>query len=1387
MCIRTPEEVLEPRWSLIEKRHSPRPEDPPLGRCINRGPVYRMPGAVRTESSVQTLKRLLPQCLLPDQVRLGQRLLHALGERRAGREVPMPVERWIREAESSVATRSRRGAIVGKICYPAELPIVAHRDTIVAALRQHPVVVIAGETGSGKTTQLPKMCLEAGLGLRARIGCTQPRRVAAVSISRRLAEELHVEWGTDVGCKIRFSDRCRPETSVKFVTDGMLLAEIQGDPMLAEYEGLVLDEAHERSINIDFLLGYLNRLLAKRDDLRLVITSATIDTEVFSRAFNHAPVIEVSGRVYPVEVQYRPLDEQAQESGDLTFIDAAVSQVERVLTESEAGDILVFMPGERDIRETCDRLRQRQGDGFEVIPLFGRLTGAEQQRVFAPGPLRRVVVATNIAETSLTVPRIRTVIDTGLARISRYNPGTRSRRLPIEPIAQSSANQRQGRCGRLGAGVCVRLYSEEDFSARRPFAEPEIQRCDLAEVLLRMIAFGLGDIETFPFLDPPSPTAIRSAYELLQELGALDEARALTALGSDLARLPVAPALGRMVLEAQRERALREVLVIAAGLSIQDPRERPQDQRDKAEAAHRRFLHPESDFLALLNIWNLYHDTLEALPTQNQARKFCRSHFLSYVRMREWQDLHAQLAGTLEELGGFSLNARPADGAAVHRSILTGLWGHVGQRTDRNLYRISGNRQVMLFPGSVLFAKTGRSAGSRVAGPAEPSPTKSSQPPWIVAGEIVETSRPFARSVAAIEPDWILELAPHLVRVTVENPRWDAARGQVLATERTWLRGLVLRERNVGYVTVDPAAATAIFIRCALVEEGLLGETVPETEKSRRPPGGRFPFLDANRALCEKIELWQTRLSQRRVPDLDEALNAFYAARVHAVGSVHDLHRWLREHEGGQSLCATEKDLLGSDASGFDPAVFPDAIAVGTREVPVAYAYAPGQEHDGITLQLTVPLAEAVDSEQLDWAVPVLREPRVLQLLQALPKSLRRLLMPLSVRARDIVAHIDASPASYVAAMSEFIRRQYGVEIPVAAWPVNELPDHLRPRIQVVGRDHKLLALGRDLQVLREQLHRQDTVPEQEAWKKAVVRWERYGLAAWDLGDVPESVVVTEEAGLPLLAFPGLQLEEGDVNLRLFRRSQDAVKGTGEAWTRLAAQVLKRELGWVHKELQVLERLAPLLDGLGPVEELVETAHENLRRHLFPAPVSPLLQALVFDQYVAAARSQLPGVVHPMLGWIEAILRKRHRVRACRRPFPSMAEDLEALVPRKFLLRIPFKRLADVPRYLQAMLVRAERAILNPAKDAERVQRVAPYVKTAWELRHAPPASPEQRAHAERFVWLVEEFKVSCFAQELGTAEPVSPKRLAEAIANSQGPIPNTQYPIANGKVERRG
>ncbi|MDA0711627.1 MAG: ATP-dependent RNA helicase HrpA, partial [bacterium] len=840
---------------------------------------------------VSAVWSLVPGCMLEDRVALA-RQLRQMGSRRA--RDPAKLKKLKARAERSSALLKGRRENPLKVTYPEDLPITARKDEIVRAITDHPVVIVAGETGSGKTTQLPKMCLEAGRGIDAKIACTQPRRVAALSVSRRIAEELGVPWGEKVGCKIRFKDDTKPDTRIKMMTDGMLLAEIQGDPDLYEYDTIIIDEAHERSLNIDFLLGYLSQLRDRRPDLKMIITSATIDTETFSRAFDNAPIIEVSGRVFPGGIQYWSRDDLLGQDDVSTYIDAAVTAVDTVVAEAprHGGDILVFMPTEKDIHETRRRLEGRQYRGVEVVPMFGRLTAADQQKVFHIQNYRRIVVATNIAETSITIPGIRYVIDTGLARVSRYNPRNQTHRLPVEPISQSSAKQRAGRCGRVANGVCIRLYDEKDFLSRPKYTQPEIQRSDLADVILRMISLNLGEIESFPFIDPPRPQAIQGGFTLLTELGAIDADKRLTSLGRDMARLPIAPTVARMVLQAQREQALKEVLIIASAISIQDPRIRPLGQEKEADQEHRKFVDKTSDFLTLMNIWNAYHETMERLVTQSQMRRFCAQHFLSFNRMREWRDIYMQIRHTLREIGGFRFNQDQADYDSIHRSILSGLLSNVAQKKEGNAYRAARGRDVTLFPGSGLFLRRKEEEKEKLA---LSKGKEASTPAWVIAGEMVETSRLFARTVAQVKPQWLVELGSHLCQATYKEPFYSVRSGRVLVTEMLTLHGLQVQKKRVGYGNVDAGAATEVFIREALVNDEV---NLPHA------------FLEHNRDLRERVETWQMRQRHTQFLDLDEAVYQFYAARLTGVSSTHDLNRLVRD-TGDERLTMREEDLSG--------------------------------------------------------------------------------------------------------------------------------------------------------------------------------------------------------------------------------------------------------------------------------------------------------------------------------------------------------------------------------------------------------------------------------------------------------------------------------------------
>lgn len=1247
---------------------------------------------------------------------------------------------------------------------PPDLPITARKEEIIAAIQRHQVLILAGETGSGKTTQLPKMALEALAACRrARqgagpeqtprwgdwaglVGCTQPRRVAAMSVSRRVAEELGVTWGREVGCKMRFNDDTSRETRVKFMTDGILLAEIQSDPLLRQYSLLILDEAHERSLNIDFLLGYLKTLLPKRPDLKLIVTSATIDTAAFAAHFSdipsaphgglHVPVIEVSGRLHPVDIRYRPITDGDDEPH---FIDAAVAACEDALLETEQGDILIFMPTERDIREARDLLEGRLSGGrVEVLALFGRQSAAEQQRVFAPGAKRRVIIATNVAETSITIPRIRVVIDTGLARVSRYNPRTRTKRLPVEDISQSSANQRAGRAGRVRDGVCIRLFDEETFLKRPKFATPEIQRANLAEVILRMKAFRLGEIETFPFINPPTRAAIRGGYELLRELGALGDTHELTPTGRELARLPLDPCLGRMLLQAQKEGCVEDMLVIAAGLSVPDPRERPDDKKEQAAAAHRAFATPDSDFLSLLKIWRAAPDP--ETGSKNQLGKFCKAHFLSFVRMQEWRDIWKQLRESFPKSG--TVGAPPSD-ASLHRCILAAHLGHIATRLERNLYKAGGNREVMVFPGSVLHERRDKhdKRGGEIT----------RQPPWIVAGEIVHTSRLYARTLARVEPEWIAELGAHLAEFKFSEPHWSAKAGRVLVTRRTLIHGLEVTRDKIDFGKIDAAAATRLFIRGALIE-------------NEHPLPHRFH--QHNQKLRQKIETTLTRVRSGRVHDVEEALFAFYEARIAGVSSLHDLNALIQER-GDQFLHLSEDDLTPGDDLGADLQLFPDQVCLGNTVLPLTYQYKPGEESDGVTVRVPLPVAEHLTSGQLQWMVPGLREELARTLLRALPRSIRRQFMPIEAKAAEIAARFDPGRADFLTALAAHLSKTYHVEVKAGDWPPCSLPPHLQPRIEVIDQKQRTVVAARDLHAIQSAVKK--TEVKSDAWDRMVPRVERYDLRAWTLGDVPESVLIEHIGGAPVLGFPGLELDgDGHVHLRLFRRQEQAAQSTPPALRRLAEHALGRDLAWLAKELRhfhaepVKAAATSLAGALSQLQaaasmqppagmSLPEQAREHILAHLLRLqPVFPLTEER-FNELLRQTRRDLPLTTQRTRDLFQQIHEQRRQLLSGKNRYPGLEADLDRLVPPDLLLTTPHAQLHHLPRYLKAVRIRAERAGNHPAKDAAKAALIADW--DGWE-------SFVPAANRETFRWLLEEYRVQVFAQELGTAQPVSIQRL---------------------------
>ncbi len=1319
-----------------------------------------------------------------------------------------------------------------RIDFPPDLPITARAEEIVALLQSHQVVILAGETGSGKTTQIPKMCLLAGGGQTGRIACTQPRRVAALSVSRRVAEELGVEWGGAVGCKIRFDDHTSRDTVIKFLTDGMLLAEVQSDPLLRGYDTIILDEAHERSLNIDFLLGHLRTLRFKRPELKIVITSATIDTEAFSAAFDGAPVVQVSGRTFPVDVVYSPLDglgtdyvedpdepDQAAERSArveaLHYVDGTAAAIERIVADTPSGDILVFLPSERDIREVRDLIEGGGPDRrprFEVVPLFGRLSNADQQRVFASSQRRKVVLATNIAETSLTIPGIRYVVDTGLARISRYSPQARTRRLPIEPVAQSSADQRKGRAGRVAEGVCIRLYSEKDYLERPRFTQPEIQRANLADVILRLKAYGLGDIERFPFINPPASKAIRAGYSLLEEIGALAQpatdadaapgARELTAIGRELARLPVDPTVGRMILQARTEKCLREVVVIAAGLSIQDPRERPLDKQAAADAAHRRFRHPDSDFLTLLAIWDTFHDEFERL-SQARLRRFCHDHFLSYVRLREWRDIQAQLMDVLEQRNDFRLTS-VFDGApaqadlkpeeslafgtpayrAIHRSVLAGLLGNIAHYDEENrLYKAAHDRKVVLFPGSVLHRREEPRRRPAEGQPRAEVKKAPKLPRWIMAAEIVETSRIYARTCARLDPAWVVDLGSHLLRTSHSEPFWNPDGGRVMVKQRTRLYGLELDARAVSYGRIDPAHATEIFIR-----EGLVNDTITWP----------FDFLEHNRRVREEVEHVLTRTRDSGYLNLDEALYRFYAAHLMpdesatgavpedlagGISSVAELVDLTRGRRGADPdfLHLSPDDLRDPEELKHDATAFPATLPLDNRSLPLTYAYKPGQDDDGVNLDINVRDALSLEAAALDWAVPGHLAAKVEHYLRSLPKEQRRAFVPLAESVKQVTAGVAAlarlrdHAQTLEELLDEHLRDRFALGIDRSAWREKPLPGHLQVRVRVRDDDGRILVASRDLSEVRAALAvraREASIAvvrdDPEAWRKARSRWEKPEATEWTFGDVPASVPVCDLAGVAVLAYPTLAPGDHGVALKLARSEEESVRLSRLGLGRLLDLQLRYELAWLEKELRALRTLGALTATLAPIESIQADAFVSLRRWVTdPGRVTARTKS-AFAAALTGAKADLRGVVPRLTDQLREILTLRQTLLVGSRPYTGQLRDLETLLPGNFVRLTPYERLTDLPRYLRAMVSRTERWRQNPAKDAERARQLAPYLVAAG-----------KRAWDDPVRWLVEEFRVSLFAQELGTSEPVSAVKLDRVLAGREDDSRPTPPPPA--------
>jgi ATP-dependent helicase HrpA len=1243
-------------------------------------------------------------------------------------------QKLIEKVEASAKRRALRIQNKPTPEYPEDLPVAQRREEIIKAIQAHQVVVICGETGSGKTTQLPKMCLDAGRGIDGFIGHTQPRRIAARSVADRIAEELKSQLGQQVGYKVRFTDKTHQDSYIKLMTDGILLAEIQQDRYLNDYDTLIIDEAHERSLNIDFLLGYLKWLLPKRRDLKVIITSATIDPQRFAEHFNGAPIIEVSGRTYPVEIRYRPLvDVDGEDERDLT--DAILDAVDELGAEG-SGDILVFLPGEREIRETAEALRKHHPPSTEILPLYARLSAEEQHRVFEPHGRRRVVLSTNVAETSLTVPGIRYVVDAGLARISRYSWRVGVQRLPIEKVSQASANQRSGRCGRVAAGVAIRLYSEDDYNSRPLFTEPEILRTNLASVILQMESMQLGEIEQFPFVEAPDLRLIRDGYKLLFEIGAVNADFNLTPMGHTLAKLPVDPRLGKMLLTAEKEGALKEVLVITAALAIQDPRERPLEKQQAADEKHARFKVDDSDFLSLLKLWEYFHQQRKDL-SKSQFRKLCLREFLSWTRLQEWHDIHHQIRSTLLE-AGIKENEKAAEYSGIHRSLLSGLLGNIGLKDQDLEYQGANGRKFWMFPGSNLRKKA---------------------PQWLMAAELVETSKLYARTVAKIESDWIEEFGAHLIKRHYTEPHWEQNSANVSAFERTSLYGITITpKRRVSYGRIDPIESREIFIRHALV----YGEYKTNAG-----------FFRHNGELIADIEQLEAKGRRRDILADEKLLYDFFDPLIPAnVVNGASFEKWRKQAEAKNPklLYLTRDYLMQRDAGHERSGQFPDSIAVQSMILPLRYHFEPNAEDDGVTVRLPLLALNQLAPTRFDYLVPGMLEEKLTAMIRALPKQIRKQFVPAPDYARACLEAVN--PSETVAlkdALGQQLLRMSGTRIDSDAWESIELPPHLLMRFEVVDDSGVVVKAGRDLIALRNKVGQQ---AKQELVRQPTQHIERQGLTEWHFGDLPATHLL-DMGGMKLHAWPALYLpnpQSNHVDIKLFDNEAEAQRQHRLGVLRLFMLALPADARDVPRHVPQMQQLCLHYAVIGKCDEL----KDSITRYAFRQAFAEFLDSRKQSSFTAAlqvGRKNILPQAQELARMLAPALAAYHEIRKLLKgkvnplwleALNDVNDQLAHLIYPNFLDEMQPEELRHLPRYLKGIQRRLEKMVDNPSKDRVLRLQVQPYWERYKERlnKNRSQLDAKQAAALHEYRWMVEEFRISLFAQELGTVKPVSAKRL---------------------------
>ncbi len=1277
------------------------------------------------------LSRHLDDCQCADRADL-QRKLRQISERLTKNQ---PADRLIadfqHQAEKSLAKSAARRTALPRPSYEENLPVCQKRDELKAAIEAHQVVIVCGETGSGKTTQLPKICLELGRGVHGLIGHTQPRRLAARSVASRIAQELQTELGSAVGFKVRFTDKSSSSSYIKLMTDGILLAETLSDKFLTAYDTIIIDEAHERSLNIDFLLGYLKRLLAKRPALKVIVTSATVDAERFSQHFDGAPVIEVSGRTYPVEVRYQPLGSEDEDDQDLEMEEAVVSAVEELWRKDGAGDVLVFLPGEREIRETAEELRKAKLMGAEILPLFARLSNEDQQRIFRPSNGRRIVLATNVAETSLTVPGIRYVIDSGQARMNRYSPRAKIEQLLVEKISQASARQRAGRCGRVSAGVCVRLYSELDFNGRAEFTDPEIIRSSLAAVILRMAALKLGHVDEFPFIEAPSGRLIADGYAQLFELGAVDEVNELTPLGKQLARLPVDPKLGRMLLAGRDEHCLKEILIIAAALSVQDPRERPFDAREAADRMQAKFRDEKSDFLSWLLLWDFFEKASKEKTSNRQLVNLCHEHFLSFLRLREWRDLHRQLAEIAGEME-LRLNDQPGTYEQIHKALLTGLLGNIGLKSsDSDEYLGARGIKYAMFPGSGL---------------------KKARPKWLVAAELVETSKLYARCVAAIEPEWVEKLAPHLVSRQYFEPHWEKAGGQVMTTERVTLYGLpVVNRRRVHYGRINPSAAREILIREGLVKFEL---------------ATKGKFNDHNLELLLEVEELEHKARRQDVLVDEEALFAFFDARIPAdIVNAAGFEAWRREAEktSPKLLFLTRDELMQHSAASVTADLYPASFKLHDAEIALAYRFEPGHPLDGVTATLPLHLLNRVNHAIFDWLVPGLLREKITILIKSLPKTIRRQCVPVPDFSTKMLTELDHADrqAPLLPQLSQAVQRGIGQPVLADEFDPTGLPPHLTMNFRIVDDAGQELASGRDLIALRAQLGEAAQITFRDQAEQSV-GIEKSGIVKWDFGDLPAKLTF-QRHGQTITGYPALIPEDEAVAIRVFDTEYAAQEAHRQGVLRLLRFELKEHVKQLPKSFPNFNQFAIQLRALGNSDELLDDLTTCICDRAFIGEDELPRKKKDFDEQKSRAKVRLPSVRDGAWRILNDIVAEYVPLaQTLAKPGQITAElkaQLGRLVFKGFMSQTPWEQLPRVPVYLKAMRVRIEKRVNNPARDSQRGQEVAE-LQERWEKEIAKwQRDGRDPAPLLPLRWMVEELRISLFAQELRTPYPISLKR----------------------------